>query len=162
MKIQALIYLTSLTLLTAGCGSKSLKNLSNKEINKILSFVNENDPAFVEKGISFDSVATYAGIRTLNNNSERIKARLYFFGNLTRGYFNLADFDEKNLQVFGKKVNNTWALKCVTKLNMEEAGGYIILDHLNDGIWSNGHHSFKMGTLSWSKQNIDYDILQSW
>jgi len=162
MKLQTSILVISLWLCYLGCADSSIHSLNNDQINKILSEVNEEDPKFVEKGVSFDSILTLAGQRTLNEESEKVKARLYFFGELTRGYYNLSERDDKNLQVFGKKVGDVWAIKCVTKINMEEAGGYIILDGKNNGIWSNGHYNFLKGQVSLQKQNKDYDDLSSW
>lgn len=162
MKLQTLMFLTSLWLICYGCDNSTLESLSVHEINNILSYVNENDPEFVKKDVPFDSIVTSAGIRSIDGISENIKARLYYYGDRTRGYYNLSDRDEKNLQVFGRKVGDRWAIKCVTKLNMEEVGGYIIVGPDNRGIWSNGHYNFKMGTISLKKQNIDYDDLESW
>ena len=162
MKLQTQVFAMGLFLLIAGCGNSELKDLSNAEINEIMVHVNEDDPSFVEKGIAFDSIITLAGFRELDDKKERIKAKLYFFGERTRGYFNLADLDNKNLQVFGKKVEGDWAIKCVTKLNMEEVGGYILWSPGEDAIWSNGHYNFQKGNLSWTKQNTDYDVLETW
>jgi len=162
VKLQTLITLASLWLICLGCVDRSTEALTTDQINEILAEVNEDDLAFVEKGVTFDSVVTTAGFRELNGDQERVKMRLYYFGDLTRGYFNLADRDEKNLQVFGRKVNDRWALKCVTKLNMEEVGGYIILSPESQDIWANGHYNFKMEKFNLLKQNIDYDDLKTW
>lgn len=162
MKLQMLVVLIGLWLICCGCDNRSLESLSVDEINSILSNVNEDDPGFVQKNVSFDSIITSAGTRTVEGKNERMKMRLYFYQDRTRGYFNLADRDDKNLQVFGKKVDGNWAIKCVTKLNMEEVGGYIILGPDNNGIWSNGHYNFKKEYLTLKKQNTDYDDLKSW
>lgn len=162
MKLHTLIFLISLWLVCYGCDDRTLESMTAEEINQILSHVNEEDPAFVAKDIAFDSVVTSAGSRTINGKVERVKSRLYFYGDLTRGYFNLADRDEKNLQVFGKKVEGNWVIKCVTKLNMEEVGGYMILSPDGNGIWSNGHISFKTETITLNKKNTDYDALKTW
>lgn len=162
MKLQYVVFISMVLLLCFGCENTSLEKMDATQINEILSNVNENDPAFVQKGVSFDSVVTMAGTRTLDNLNERVKLRLYYFGDLVRGYYMLADRDDKNLQVYGKKVNGLWVIKCVTKLNMEEAGGYIMIRQDKTGIWSTGHYSFKTGTLAYAKQNIDYDELESW
>lgn len=162
MKLQTSILVISLWLCSLGCEDSSIHSLNNDQINKILSEVNEDDPKFVEKGVSFDSILTLAGHRSLNEKSEKVKARFYFFGERTRGYYNLPERDDKNLQVFGKKVGDKWAIKCVTKLNMEEAGGYIILNDNNKGIWSNGHYNFEKGLVSLKKQDKDYDDLKTW
>jgi len=162
MKLQTLIFFAGLWLICYGCDNRSIEGLSVDKINEILSNVNEEDPEFVIKDVVFDSVATLAGTRTLNGQSERIKARLYYYGDRTRGYFNLADRDDKNLQVFGRKVEDQWAIKCVTKLNMEEVGGYIILGSTGRGIWANGHYNFQKEEVTLTKQKIDYDALKSW
>ena len=162
MKLQWQISLMLLWLFCYGCDNSSLESLDKVEINKILANVDENDPEFVKKEVPFDSIITSAGSRSLNANSERIKAKLYYYGDRTRGYYNLSDRDEKNLQVFGRKVGDLWALKCVTKLNMEEVGGYIIINPDGSGIWSNGHYNFETGTISLNKQNRDYTELESW
>lgn len=162
MKLQWQILFMLLWLSCYGCDNSTLESLTGEEINAILAHVNENDPEFVKKEVPFDSIITSAGYRSLNSNSERIKAKLYYYGDRTRGYYNLSDRDDKNLQVFGRKVGDYWALKCVTKLNMEEAGGFIILRHDGSGIWSNGHYNFKTGTISTKKQYRDYDELESW
>ncbi len=162
MKLQMPVMVMALWLLCPGCEDRDLLNLSDTEVNEILVRVDENDAEFVRKGVVFDSVLTVAGSRTLEEKSERVKARLYFFGDRVRGYYNLADSDQKNLQVFGKKVGNEWAIKCVTKLNMEEAGGYILWSNDGTGIWATGHNNFKKGLITLQKQNIDYDDLVSW
>lgn len=162
MKLQTSFALISLWLVCFGCENRKTSSLNDQQVNEILSSVDENDPGFVQKGISFDSILTLAGTRSLGDFNEPVKAKLYFYGDLTRGYYNLKDRDEKNLQVFGKKVGDYWAIKCVTKLNMEEAGGYIILKSWNNGFWSNGHYNFDQGTITMIKQNIDYNDLQSW
>ncbi len=162
MKLHVLILFISLWLVCYGCDSRTLENMTPEQINQILSHINEDDPAFVQKDIVFDSIVTSAGTRHINGKTERVKTRLYYFGDRTRGYFNLADRDEKNLQVFGQKIDNNWVIKCVTKLNMEEVGGYIIIEPGGQGIWSNGHINFKTEPISLSKQNIDYDDLKTW
>ena len=162
MKLQTSVMLISLWLICFGCESRKMNSLNDQKVNEILSSVDENDPGFVAKGISFDSILTLAGTRSLNDFSEPVKAKLYFYGDLVRGYYNLSNRDERNLQVFGKKVDEYWAIKCVTKLNMEEAGGYIILKSWRNGFWSNGHYNFEQGKISMSKQKIDYNDLQSW
>ena len=118
MKLHVLVILIGLWLICCGCDNRSLESLSVDEINVILSNVNEDDPGFVQKNVSFDSITTTAGTRSLEGKNERIKMRLYFYQDRTRGYYNLADRDDKNLQVFGRKVDDNWAIKCVTKLNM--------------------------------------------
>ena len=162
MKLQWQYLILLLWLSCSGCANDKLESLSAVEINKILANVDENDPEFVNKNVPFDSIITSAGMRTLGSLNEKIKARLYYYGDRTRGYYNLSDRDEKNLQVFGKKVGEYWALKCVTKLNMEEAGGYLIIRPDGSGIWSNGHYNFLTGTVFMQNQNIDYDDLASW
>lgn len=162
MKLRPLLLFMGLWLICYGCDNRSLEKLKPEEINSILANVSEDDPAFVQKGISFDSIVTLAGTRTIGNKTERIKFRLYHFQHLTRGYFNLTDRDDKNLQVFGKLIDGNWVIKCVTKLNMEEVGGYIILQPDRNGIWSNGHINFKTETIALKKQTTDYDDLTSW
>ncbi len=162
MKLQALVLILSLWL-CYGCDSeKDLTSLSNDDINLLLSHFDAEDPVFVNKEVQFDSILTIAGIRSIDDESERIKSKLFFFGEHTRGYFNLADSDTKNLQVFGKKIGDLWVLKSVTKLNMEESDGYIILDKNYDGIWSNGNINFRKGSIALKKQNIDYTELNTW
>jgi len=155
------------SLIIVGCGESARQNekLNTSQINSILGHIQENDPAFTEKGITFDSITTLAGIRSLEEKQERIKMKIFYFGENCRGYFNLPNQDAKNLQFFGKKVDNRWALKCVTKLNMEEVGGYIIFNRgLNsyDGIWSNGDVNFNKGKIILSKQELDYNTLTVW
>ena len=162
MKLHTLILFISLWLVCYGCDSRTLETMTPEQINEILSHINEDDPAFVQKEVVFDSIVTSAGTRNINDRTERVKSRLYYFGDRTRGYFNLADRDEKNLQVFGKKINNRWVIKCVTKLNMEEVGCYMIMNPNGQGIWSNGHINFKTEQISLKKQNIDYDDLKTW
>ena len=162
MKLQTVGLIASLWLSCIGCEQRELSQLDNNKVNAILANVNEDDPQFVQKDVSFDSIVTTAGYRDINGESERIKMRLYYYGALTRGYFNLADRDDKNLQVFGKNVDGIWAIKCVTKLNMEEVGGYMLWKSYGDGIWANGHHNFKKQALSLKKQELDYDVLKTW
>lgn len=155
------------SIIIIGCSgpSKQNENLNNDQINSILGQLQENDPVYTQKGISFDSIVTLAGIRSVNDKQERIKMKLFYFGDNCRGYFNLADLDSKNLQFFGKKVDNRWALKCVTKLNMSEVGGYIIFDKDSkglDGIWSNGDVNFQKGDIILTKQELDYNTLTVW
>ncbi|MEE9374370.1 MAG: hypothetical protein V3V00_15045, partial [Saprospiraceae bacterium] len=155
-------------LIVLGCSESKnqQKGLSNEEVNLILDEIREDDSAFTQKGIEFDSIVTLAGNRVLNSEKVRVKLKLFYFGNHCRGYFNLPDLDTKNLQFFGKKINNMWALKCVTKLNMEEAGGYILFNYTkkNDitGFWSNGHVNFKQGKIVLAKQELDYNTLTVW
>ena len=155
------------SLIILGCSQSKLEKdqMSTETVNSILGQVSENDSAFTEKGIAFDSIITLAGVRLLENKSERIKVKLFFFGDNCRGYFNLIDKDSKNLQFFGSKIDNKWALKCVTKLNMEEVGGYIIFwpsDKDIKGVWSNGDVNFKQGKIILTKQELDYNILTVW
>ena len=88
--------------------------------------------------------------------------KLFYFGPLARGYYNLADQDDKNLQVFGRQIDDHWAFKCVTKINMEEAGGYMILDQDHNGIWSSGHINFDTEKISLEKKDTDYQDLSQW
>lgn len=144
---------------------KGLESMSTEEINKILGSFSENEAIFTEKDISFDSIVTYAGRRSQGDKSVRIKLKMFFFGDKCRGYYNLADTDNKNLQIFGKNVGGNWALKSVTKLNMEEVGGYmlmIIKDNVCEGIWSNGEVNFKKGSMHLVKQNTDYNLITDW
>jgi len=146
-----------------GCDSeKGLEEWGKVEINTLLSKVDVSDPVFVEKDIKFDSIVTIAGTRKLGTTSERIKCKLFFFGQNMRGYFNLADQDDKNLQVFGKRIDQHIALKSATKINMEESDGYLILDDNYNGIWSNGNINFQTGSISMKKQNTDYTSLDTW
>ncbi len=150
-----------------GCAESESKyeRISAHEINAILGEFGDTDAVFTSKGVSFDSIVTYAGKRMLNGTIEKTKLKLFFYGEYCRGYFNLPEKDTKNLQVFGKKISGDWILKCVTKLNMEEAGGYIFLvkeENAYNGIWSNGHVNFKKGNLRLQKQKLDYNILTDW
>jgi hypothetical protein len=161
-----LAFLFSLIVLSCSETKHSKRDLNTDDINNILGQVQENDPVFTEKGIAFDSIVTLAGIRQLEGKNERIKMKLFYFGSYSRGYFNLPDLDIKNLQFFGKKIDNSWALKCVTKLNMEEAGGYMIYwqgeNDSYEGIWSNGEVNFKQGKIILDRQVIDYNTLTIW
>ena len=164
MKLTLLICLICLTSCSLDKGG--LESLNNDEINQILSHLDESDILFTSKDVTFDSIATYAGTRELDGSVEKIKVKLFFYDGLSRGYFNLPAKDIKNLQVFGKLVEDKWIFKCVTKLNMEEVGGYIIVDGKANGqwtgIWSNGHVNFKKGKVSLIKQERDYNILTDW
>lgn len=163
--MMRLTFLICLVALSCTEVRKGLGAHSNEEINAILSQLNEADPLFTAKDITFDSIATYAGTRQLDDHLEKFKLKLFFYNGVCRGYFNLPSEDTKNLQVFGSKVDGKWIMKCVTKLNMEEAGGYMILEEkpgMLSGIWSNGHINFEKGTISMQKQDIDYNILAEW
>jgi hypothetical protein len=149
-------------LLFFACGGDTLSSLDNNAINAILSNVNEADTTFTKKDVKFDSIVTLAGTRTYLGNNQKVKLKLFYFGNYARGYFNIKDLDDKNLQVFGNKLEDKWALKCVTKINMEEAGGYIIIDDSNQGIWSSGHINFNKEIIILTKQNKDYATLTEW
>lgn len=159
-----LVRLAVVLLLISSCKGESNepREYDVTRINNVLSYVVEDDPKFVEKGISFDSTVTMAGTRQYRNKTQRVKMKLFYFGDYTRGYYNLADQDNSNLQVFGRKVGDQWALKCVTKINMEEAGGYLILPPGGEGIWSSGHLNFEKQDISLTKQNVDYTVLDKW
>jgi len=136
-----------------------------EQINSILRNFSETDEIFISDNISFDSIVTYAGLRILEDKNEKIKLKLFFYGEYCRGYYNLPEKDIKNLQVFGMNINNDWILKCVTKLNMEEAGGYLFFsmkDNEYEGIWSNGGVNFKKGFLHLFRQDKDYNIIADW
>ena len=156
--IYALLFLVFLI----ACTDNAISSLSNEEVNNLLSQIDENDPSFVEKNVQFDSIVTLAGERILEEKVERIKMKIYYYGDLSRGYFNLRDMDDKNLQVFGKKTGPYWIYKCVTKINMTEAGGYMIFGDSGEGVWSNGDVNFKQGKIEVKKQTIDYNSLVSW
>ena len=162
MKLQTLVLLACLWLFCFGCANRSSNSLKDLDVNIVLSSVDEEDPRFVEKGIAFDSIITVAGWRSLESLKEPVKAKFYFYGDYVRGYYNLSNRDEKNLQVFGNKVDQYWAIKCVTKLNMEEAGGFLIFSDWKNGIWSNGHYNFEIGDISMVKKDIDYQDIVSW
>lgn len=162
MKLHMLICLVSLWLGFSGCGESSLTSITPDKINSLLSQVNEDDPRFVEKSISFDSIITKAGNREISTSSERVKIKLFYYDDKVRGYFNLIDRDDKNLQFFGQRIEDLWVLKCVTTLNMQEVGGYIFLDEGGSGVWSNGDLNFKPQVISLLKSNKDYDALTSW
>jgi len=162
MKLQVLMCTVGLWLCCSGCGDSNLTSITPEEINGILSHVDEESPRFVEKSIKFDSILTLAGVRQSNDTSERVKIKLFYYNDLVRGYYNLIDKDDKNLQVFGKKVKNRWVLKCVTKLNMTEVGGYMILESGGASIWSNGDLNFKPQEITLLKADRDYDVLKTW
>lgn len=151
-----------LAIAMAGCGDQPISSFDNHRINDLMVQVDENDPAFVAKGIEFDEVVTWAGHRTLDGQEERYKMKLFYYGDRVRGYYNLSDRDDKNLQVFGRYINDMWVLKSVTKINTEEADGYIILSDSGEGIWSNGKVNFKKGTIALTKMNRDYNTLNEW
>lgn len=162
MKLQTVVILLSLWL-CYGCDSnRDLKDLDNDQINEILGAFDSEDPVFVNKDVKFDSILTLAGQRIVENKTERIKCKLFYFGPHVRGYFNLADQDDKNLQVFGKMTDGQLALKSVTKINMVESDGYIILDPNYEGIWSNGNVNFTIGSISLKRQKTDYTELTKW
>jgi hypothetical protein len=145
--------------------NKKDEELSPEQINAILGQFSETDEVFVKKNISFDSVVTYAGFRSLGERSEKIKMKLFYYDDNCRGYFNIPHLDNKNLQVFGKKMKDDLILKCVTKINMEEAGGFMFLvPELEgySGTWSNGHVNFKLGRIELKKQSTDYNTLAEW
>lgn len=152
-------FLLSAGILYTGCTPDTLLTLDNEGISRILSLMDENDPAFREKEVAFDSIVSYTGIRTYQGNEQNIKVKLFYFGDRMRGYFNLRDQDDKNLQVFGKMVGGYKAFKCMTTVNMEEAGGYMILDEQNEGIWSNGHINFEKEQIHLKKSVRDYNDL---
>lgn len=146
-----------------GCDSNTkLKSMTNEQMNKILAQIDETSSVFVQKDVAFDSIVTAAGSRFVNDREERMKIKLFYFGNHTRGYYNLSDKDDKNLQVFGQKVDGRWTLKCVTKLSGEEADGYLFFNDGYQGLWSNGSVNFVQGTFNMVKQNKDYADLKSW
>lgn len=156
-----------LSLIVLGCSDtkQQQRNLNAEKVNSILGQIQENDPVYTEKGIDFDSIVTLAGSRVLDGALEKVKVKMFFFGEHCRGYYNLSEKDNKNLQFFGKRNADMWSLKCVTKLNMEEVGGYIMFwpegENL-EGVWSTGHVNFKQGKISLKKQDLDYNILTSW
>ena len=102
------------------CAPNSVETYSTEQINEIMGHVDGDDPAFTVKDIQFDSVITLAGTRGYRDDNQRVKAKFFYYGELARGYYNLTDRDSKNLQVFGKKVDDLWAFTCVTKVNMED------------------------------------------
>jgi hypothetical protein len=156
------IYAILFLLLLIACSDSTISSLNTEEVNDLLSQIDENDPSFVQKNVQFDSIVTLAGERILEENIERIKMKIYYYGGLSRGYFNLRDLDDKNLQVFGKKIGPYWTYMCVTKINMKEAGGYMIFGNSGQGVWSNGDVNFKQGTIEVKKQTTDYNSLVSW
>ena len=127
-----------------------------------MSNVDENDPTFTLKDVKFDSIITVAGQRTYLEDQQNIKMKIFYYGDTARGYYNISDLDEKNLQIFGKRVDDLWAFQCVTKLNMEEAGGYLIMDGNYQGIWSSGHINYKKQELTLLKRKKDYQELSNW
>ena len=159
--LDLLALITVSIILLAACSPHTVDTYTTEEINEIMSHVNGDDPAFTVKDIKFDSVITLAGNRVYKVDNQRVKAKIFYYGDLARGYFNLTDRDSKNLQIFGRKVDDLWAFTCVTKVNMEEVGGYMILDR-RQGIWSSGHINFEKQNISFKKLNQDYDTLQEW
>lgn len=155
------LLLILLTLMSCENNS-SLVDMDTAQINKILSTVNETAETYTQKDVKFDSIVTYAGTRSYERQDQKVKMKLFYFGEFARGYFNIKDLDDKNLQVFGRKVDNYWALKCVTKINMEEAGGYIVLDNNKEGIWSSGHINFSKEQIQFKQQDTDYNNLLDW
>lgn len=156
------VCIVSVILLFAACQTESVQTLSTDQINQLMTQVDENDPAFTQKDVQFDSILTLAGTRQYRQETQKIKVKIFYFGNLARGYYNLADRDDKNLQVFGKKIEDLWVYTCVTKINMEEVGGYLILDPSQNGIWSSGHINFEKQEISLKKYSQDYTELTSW
>ncbi len=161
MELRILMWSVVLWLCCSGCGDSNLTSITPEEINALLAQVDEESPLFVEKNITFDSIVTRAGVRQIGSGSERVKIKMFYYGNLVRGYFNLIDKDDKNLQFFGQKIGDRWVAECVTKLNMEEVGGYIILNG-TAGIWSKGDINFQPESITLRKSEIDYDVLKSW
>lgn len=162
MKAHLLLLNSLVILIFVSCNAPSLRSLSTDQINAILRQINENDEAFTQKEVSFDSIITLAGTRHLESKAERIKLKLFYFGDRSRGYYNLSDRDVSNLQIFGQKIEGLWVFKCVTKINMEEAGGYLIIQDQSKGIWSNGHVNFRKGLLELEKKYTDYNELEAW
>ncbi len=161
MKLQILMLSVVVWLCCSGCGDSDLTSITPEEINALLVQVDEDSPQFVEKNITFDSIITKAGTRQIGSGSERVKIKLFYYGSLVRGYFNLIEKDDKNLQFFGQKIGDRWVMECVTKLNMEEVGGYMILEK-SSGIWSKGDINFQPESITLRHSNIDYDVLKSW
>lgn len=162
MTILRLSLLLILLTLMSCENNSTLVDMDTAQINKILSSVNETAENYTQKDVKFDSIVTYAGTRSYENQDQKVKMKLFYFGEFARGYFNIKDLDDKNLQVFGRKVDNYWALKCVTKINMEEAGGYIVLDNNKVGIWSSGHINFSKEQIQFKQQDTDYNNLLDW
>ena len=154
--------IVGLILLLSACQNESVQTLNTDQINQLMTQVDANNPAFTQKNVKFDSIVTLAGTRQYRQESQKIKAKIFYFGDLARGYYNLADRDDKNLQIFGKKVDGLWIHTCVTKINMEEVGGYLILDQNRSGIWSSGHINFEKQEISFKKFSQDYTELTSW
>lgn len=151
------------TWLCLGCeGNVQLTTMSDSAINQILAQVDTEDPEFVQKGVSFDSIITIAGHRYLKGKKARVKCKLFFYRDYVRGYYNLTEQDDKNLQIFGKKTEDYLIFRSATKINMEEADGYIIFDKGYNGIWSNGNVNFEKGTIELVKNDTDYNTLQQW
>ena len=161
MELRILMWSVVLWLCCSGCGDSDLTSITPEEINALLAQVDENSPQFVEKNITFDSIVTRAGTRLNGAASERVKIKMFYYNDLVRGYFNLIDKDDKNLQFFGQLIGDQWVVKCVTKLNMEEVGGYIILEG-TEGVWSKGDINFQPELMTLLKKEIDYDVLKSW
>ena len=156
MKLRRVVVITMVTFFFLSCRDSSLQSFDSTKINALLSHLDEENPVFVSKDVVFDSIITVVGQRQIKGSVDKLKAKLFFYDSFCRGYFNLIDNDDKNLQVFGQKIDSYWAFKCVTKLNMEEVGGYMIIDKELGGIWSNGHHNFDKGELALKISNKDY------
>ena len=149
--------------LCLGCeGNQQLAQLNDNAINEILAHVDTEDPEFVKKGVTFDSIITIAGHRLLDGDREKVKCKLFYYGDYVRGYYNLSELDDKNLQIFGKQIPGYLIFKAATKINMKEADGYIIFDKGYNGVWSNGNVNFKKGSIELVKNNTDYNSLKEW
>lgn len=162
MKCRILFFFLVLWLLYSCQVSKTLDQWDSSEINLLMANINIEEPIFTQKDIHFDSIVTLAGTRIVGKKLESIKLKLFYFGGYIRGYYNLSDQDNKNLQIFGKKLGPHLAFKVATKINMKESDGYIVLNNSHMGIWSNGSVNFAKGTIALTKNNKEYTLLDRW
>jgi len=82
MKIH-MLYIALCVVTCFGCDSNTkLKSLNNDQVNARLAQIDENSEVFIQKDISFDSIVTTAGLRVVSDTSEKIKMKLFFFGEI--------------------------------------------------------------------------------
>lgn len=163
MSLTRSCWIISVILGLISCQAKGpLEEMGTNRINELLNYVKESDSVYKDKEISFDSVLTYVGRRTFEGAQQNIKLKLFYYGNHARGYYNIPEVDQKNLQVFGISQDGYWIFKCVSQLDSEEIGSYLILNHSLEGIWSGGHINYVKETIKLNKTVGDYHELQQW
>ncbi len=159
---RLLLYLI-LTWIIAGCAQESTDIEDVKLINRTLAKINVSDPQYFDKGMGFDSVVVYAGERVVNGMEEKFKMQLfYFYGDYVRGYIKVPSRDNYNFQLFGRLSNGQLILKCVSTVQSDEQGSFMIIDDNKTGIWSSSHINFVIGTLTANKYNTDYESFKHW